>query len=323
LAGTAGFLGLRPDVAGGEPPPETTKLRVLFRRGNICQSGLLILAEEALHQEGFTELQYVVKPTVAEYFQALISGEGDISMQFSASAIVYMEEGAPIVFLAGAHVGCLYLFGTDKVRAIRDLKGKTIAVPAMRSSQHVFVASMLAYVGIDPRKGVNWVTHPLAESARLLTEGKVDALLAIPPEAQELRAKRIGHVVVDTMMDRPWSSYLCCVPTGYRDFVRNNPVATKRALRGIFRTADVLDRERERVARVLVDSGYTGNYDYALEALKDIHYGGWRKYAPEDTVRFYALRLHEAGFIKSNPKKIIAQGTDWRFFNELKKELKG
>jgi len=26
--------------------------------------------------------------------------------------------------------------------------------------------------------------------------------------------------------------------------------------------------------------------------------------------------------IKSSPQKILAQGTDWRFFNELKKELK-
>jgi NitT/TauT family transport system substrate-binding protein len=48
-----------------------------------------------------------------------------------------------------------------------------------------------------------------------------------------------------------------------------------------------------------------------------------REYGPEDSVRFYALRLREAGIIKSNPKKILAQGTDWRFFNELKRELKG
>jgi len=27
--------------------------------------------------------------------------------------------------------------------------------------------------------------------------------------------------------------------------------------------------------------------------------------------------------LKSSPQKLIAQGTDWRFFNELKKELKG
>jgi hypothetical protein len=39
-------------------------------------------------------------------------------------------------------------------------------------------------------------------------------------------------------------------------------------------------------------------------------------------MRFCALRLYESGLIKSNPKKIIAEKTDWRFFNELKRELK-
>ena len=43
---------------------------------------------------------------------------------------------------------------------------------------------------------------------------------------------------------------------------------------------------------------------------------------PEDSFRFYALRLYEAGLIKSTPNKIIAENTDWRFFDELKRELK-
>jgi hypothetical protein len=47
----------------------------------------------------------------------------------------------------------------------------------------------------------------------------------------------------------------------------------------------------------------------------------WREYDPEAPCA-YALRLHEAGLIKSTPQKIIAEGTDWRFFNELKRELK-
>jgi NitT/TauT family transport system substrate-binding protein len=182
---------------------------------------------------------------------------------------------------------------------------------------------MVAYVGLDPRKDINWVTHSHAESVRLLAEGKIDAVMALPPEPQELRAKKIGHVVVNTMMDRPWFQYFCCMVTGNREFVRTYPVATKRALRAIFRAVDLCAREPDLFARFLVDMGYTKNYDYALQALKEIPYRTWRRHEPEDTVRFYALRLHEVGMIRSSPQKIIAQGTDWRFLNELKKELKG
>ncbi len=81
--------------------------------------------------------------------------------------------------------------------------------------------------------------------------------------------------------------------------------------------------EPEQVARALVDGGFTSRYDYALQTMKDVPYDKWRIYDPEDTIRFYALRLREAGMIKSTPQRLTAQGTDWRFLNELKKEIKG
>jgi NitT/TauT family transport system substrate-binding protein len=56
--------------------------------------------------------------------------------------------------------------------------------------------------------------------------------------------------------------------------------------------------------------------------MTELPYGRWRELDPEDTVRFYSLRLQEVGMIKSTPDRIIAQGTNWRFLNELKQELK-
>ena len=109
---------------------------------------------------------------------------------------------------------------------------------------------------------------------------------------------------------------------GNREFVRKYPVATKRALRAILKATEVCALEPERTAQSIVDKGFTPSYAYALQTMKEIPYNKWREYDPEDTVRFYALRLHEAGMIKSSPQKIIAQGTDWRFLTELKKELK-
>jgi NitT/TauT family transport system substrate-binding protein len=108
-----------------------------------------------------------------------------------------------------------------------------------------------------------------------------------------------------------------------RDFVRKQPGATKRALRAILKAANLCAADPEQAARFIVSRGYTGELTYAAQAIREIPYARWREYDPEDTVRFYALRLHEVGMIKSSPQKLIAQGTDWRFFNELKKELKG
>jgi NitT/TauT family transport system substrate-binding protein len=76
-------------------------------------------------------------------------------------------------------------------------------------------------------------------------------------------------------------------------------------------------------ARRIVDRGFTTEYDYGLQTLNEVPYNKWRDYDPEDTIRFFSLRLREVGMIKSNPNRIIAEGIDWRFLNELKRELKG
>jgi NitT/TauT family transport system substrate-binding protein len=110
--------------------------------------------------------------------------------------------------------------------------------------------------------------------------------------------------------------------TGHREFVHKYPVSTKRAVRAILKAADLCVEQPERVARMVVDRGFAQSYPYALETLKEVSYGAWRTHDPADTLRFHAVRLHEVGMIKTTPQKLIAQGTDWRFLNELKRELK-
>ena len=322
LAGTGAFLGLRSELMAAEPPPETTRLRIP-RIPSICRSPEWV-AEELLRTEGFTDVQYIPTEGTQGVERWLASGEVDVGGHFAAPVILRLEAGDPIVILAGEHVGCFELLGTDRIRTIRDLKGKTVAIPALDPSPYAFLASMAAYVGLDPRKDIRWVKHPASESMQLLAEGRIDAYLGFPPNPQELRAKKIGHVVVNSMMDRPWSQYFCCMVTANKEFVRKHPIATKRALRAILKGADVCAREPERVARFLVDKGYTKNYEYALQTMKEMQtaYGAWREYDPEDTLRFYSLRLQEVKMIKSSPQKILAQGTAWRFLRELKKELK-
>ena len=325
LAGTAGLLGWHPRSTAAEPPPETTRLR-LTKVPSTCRAPQWV-AEELLLAEGFTEVQYIKVEAGGKGADltgsALVSGQVDLSMQFIGPSILQVDEGDPLVLLAGIQIGCYELFGTERVHAIRDLKGKTVAAGPVRGSGHTFLASMAAFVGLKPATDITWVDSPDREALRLFAEGKVDALMASPPRAQEARARKLGHMIVSTVMDRPWSQYFYCLLAGHRDFVRQHPVATKRALRAILKAADLCALEPERVARFLVDQGYAERYDYTLQALQEIPYNRWREYDPEDTVRFHALRLHEAGMIKTSPQKIIAQGTDWRFLNELKKQLKG
>ena len=252
----------------------------------------------------------------------MASGEANFTIAAAPAIITRIDAGEGVLVLAGVHVGCFELFGNDRVHSLRDLKGKRVAVTQLGSGRHVFLASMLAHVGLNPHQDINWVTNPATVSMQMFARGEIDAFMGFPPEPQELRAKKIGRVVVNTTTDKPWSQYFCCILIANREFARKHPAATKRVVRAVFQAADICTLEPERAIKFRSDRGYTAGTDYALQTVKELPFDRWRQYEPEDTVRFYALRLHEAGMIKNHPQKIISQGTDWRFIRELKKELK-
>jgi NitT/TauT family transport system substrate-binding protein len=322
VTGVIGGLAWSPDHVSAEPPPETTKIR-LPKYPAVCTAPQFV-AEPLFQAEGFSDTQYVTRPgPVSWAMKALAVGELDIMVTYCTNLILQLDTGDPVVILGGIHVGCYELFGAERVRAVRDLRGRKVAVPELGSGHHTFVSMMASHVGLDPRKDIEWVVQPADESKKLLAEAKIDALMAFPPDPQELRAKKIGHVVVASAIDRPWSQYFCCVIGANAGFVRKHPIATKRAARAILKATNLCSTEPAQAARFLVNRDIANSYEYVLQALKDLPYNRWRELDPTDSVRFWALRLHEAGLIKSGPNKIIAQGTDWRFLNELKKELKG
>jgi NitT/TauT family transport system substrate-binding protein len=206
LATAAGLIGGARGMAQ-EAPPETTTIR-LAKIPGICIAPQYV-AEELLRSEGFTNVQYVEHSV--NVYAGFTAGTIDISMAFIAPYIIQIDAGLPLVLLGGVHAGCFELFGTERIRAVRDLKGKMVAIPELGSAHHVFVAAMASHVGIDPKRDINFVIHPPAESMQLLADRKIDAFMGFPPDPQELREKKIGHVIVSSGLDRPWSQYFCCI----------------------------------------------------------------------------------------------------------------
>jgi NitT/TauT family transport system substrate-binding protein len=313
-AGVAGVI-VPPRVRAAQAPLETTTIRL----GKIPAScdAPIYAAADLLRAEGFTDVRFISTAPGPTRIEALGRGEFDFTMTSALTQINALDTGVPLTIVAGLHAGCYELFARAGVRGITDLKGKRVGLASVSPALLIMMA---AAVGLD-RKEIDWVTDPTLRPLDLFADGKIDAFLGFPPEPQQLRARNAGHVIVNTALDRPWSQYFCCMLVGNREFVRNNPVATKRAVRAILKATDLCDSESERVARAIADRGFADRYDFLLQTLQDNPYK-WREYDAEDTIRFWALRLHEAGFIKASPQKIIAEGTDWRFLNELKRELK-
>jgi NitT/TauT family transport system substrate-binding protein len=332
LAGTASLaeLGLGRKSLAAEPPLEVTTIR-FAKDPATCIAPQVF--EELLRAEGFTDIRYVdvtearVHRADAANSDALsdmfANGEVDFGRTFAPGLVLGMNAGAPVTVLSGLHLGCFEVFGKNEIRTLSDLKGRTVGVDIYKlSPNRALLAIMFGLVGLDPVKDIRWVSDPSLQPKDLFIEGKIDAFLAAPPELQEVRARNIGHAIVSSITDRPWSQYYCCMLAASTEFARKYPVATKRALRAILKAADVCASDPRRAAQLMVDRGYAARYDYTLQALNEVRYDVWRDFDPEDSLRFYALRLHEAGLIKTTPEKLIAEHTDWHFLNELKHELK-
>jgi NitT/TauT family transport system substrate-binding protein len=315
LAGAAGFAGALP-LQAAEGPPEITTVRFVKIPGDCLAPQYL--GEELLRGEGFTDIRYVEKPGNA-LPESIARGEADFGFDFAPDSVAMIDRGVAITVLSGVHVGCIELLAKQSIRSVSDLKGKRVGIPGFGNSSHVHITLMAAEVGLDPSKDIDWV---VGSEKQLFIDGKIDAFIGVSPDPQELRARQIGHALLKTAVDRPWSQYFCCMLIGNREFVRNYPAATKRVVRTILKAADFCAADPAGAAQRLVDRGLTPRYDYALQMLSELPYDKWREYDHEDTIRFYALRMREAGFIKSSPQKIIAGGADWRFLDELKRELK-
>jgi NitT/TauT family transport system substrate-binding protein len=333
--GVAGLGGLGIAGLGGgvrsfaaEPPPEITTIR-LEKDPVTCIAPQA--AEELLRAEGFTTIRYV-DMTEARIRRAesaksgpsadmITHDEVDLARDFAPSHVQGMDAEAPITILAGLHLGCFDVLAKGDIHRLSDLKGRTVGL-AGASVDKVMLTIITRLVGLDPDRDFRWVTSTTGNPMDLFIEGKIDAFLAVPPFLQELRARNIGHVIFSSINDRPWSQYYCCYLAINTAFAHQYPVATKRILRAILKATDLCVSQPARMAQLLVEQGYTTHFDYALKALSEIRYDVWRDYDHEDSLRFYALRLHEAGLIKSSPQELIAKHTDWRFLNELKRELK-
>jgi NitT/TauT family transport system substrate-binding protein len=333
LAAATAVFGARQSLAD-EGPPETTTIRFRFEDAppsvvngvadNMSCNAPVYVTEDLLRAEGFTDIRYVpVKggPIITKAFER---GDIDFGLMFVPGAMRRLDAGVPISVVAGIHPGCFDLFVHEHIRTFADLKGKRVGLGDVRgSANHVYVSIMAAYVGLDPKKDIEWLTtDDVAIPMELFIQNRIDGYLAFVPEFPELRSGKNTRVLVDMAMDRPWVQYFCCMLVGNTDFVRRHPIATKRAIRAILKATDLCATDPKHVARRLIEGGFAQHYDIALQTLTEVPFNVWRELDPEDSLRFYGLWLHEFGELKSTPNQLIAEGTDWRFFNELKRELK-
>ena len=99
LAGTGALLGLRPEPVAAEPPPETTRIRLIV--GTACNAGPSYAAQQFLSSEGFADVQYIRGRAGQQDEKLLAAGEADLDPSFAPRHIIRVDAGDPIIMLGG------------------------------------------------------------------------------------------------------------------------------------------------------------------------------------------------------------------------------
>ena len=315
---SAASLVCTPQALAAEGTLETTSVR-FFESSLMCSGAPQYAAEALLRAEGFKEIAYIEVPRAGRA-QAIADGRVDFMLTFAVNHIEAIDQRAPITILAGVHAGCYELFAREGIGSITELKGKQVG---LQIGSPALLKLMAAQVGLDPEKDLQWVIDPKVEPLELFAAGKIDAFLGFPPEPQELRARMLGHVILRHDGGSP-------VVAVFLLHARRQP-GLRPKLPGRDQAGDARHPQGRRPLRrtsplesreSFVDGASPSITTMTAQTLSELPYDKWRDYDAEDTIRFYSLRLYEAALIKSSPNKIIAERTDWRFLNELKRELK-
>ncbi len=300
------------------PPPETTSIKLA---AGACDSAIFG-AERFLREEGFTDVQFTDALTAT----AITAGNAHIGNAFPQAFFNSVESAPKVVALGGLHPGCIEIWAQPGIASVKDLKGRTITVPskALASLPYTWMAMALKQAGVDP-KDVNFVVQADADLLKLYLDGKSDALFVATTAAAALKTNPAnkGKAIFSQVMDEPWKSTNCCCLIASEPWYRANPIAAKRAMRAIYRTADALPADRADAAKLATDKGLFGG----APALANVREAAnmvpldWRTYDLEKAIRFYVPLLTDVGVLKTSADDLV-KSIDLKIFKELSTELK-
>ncbi len=310
-----------PTAAATLPPPETTTIRLT---AGACDSAIFG-AERYLREEGFTNVSFGDGSGVST-IAGIAAGSVDLGNTFPQGFFNSVESGAKVVSLGGLHPGCVEIWAQPGIASVKDLKGRSVTVTAKTLSnlQYSYIAIAMKQAGVDPKE-VNWVVQADADTLKLYLDGKSDAVFVATTGASALKKNPAnkGQIIYSQVMDEPWKSNNCCFIVASEAWYRANPIAAKRAMRAIYRTADALPTDRGDAAKLATDQGLFGG----AAAIANVREAAnmvpldWRTYDLEKAVRFYVPLLTDVGVLKASTEDLL-KAIDLKIFKELSTELK-
>jgi NitT/TauT family transport system substrate-binding protein len=200
-------------------------------------------------------------PNQTVLIASLQSGSAEMGSSVLVSMLPAQEAGIPLAVVAPCitfpmphNVGVLSRTGSD-MKSAKDLIGKKIGVPGLKSYFHVMTLRWLAEKNVDPTH-ITFVEAPFPQMPDLLKAGQVDAVCTVDPFYHRIIDQKIGYQFDDFVASVPAGTIVDCYAT-MKDWAVKNPAAVKAFRDGITESIAYL-KAHEASARESL-AKWTGN----------------------------------------------------------------
>lgn len=204
----------------------------------------------------------------------LSTDKADVAIGLIAGMLQPLDNGLETQAILGLHTGCITLvtLKDSGIESTADLRGKTIGVTALSSSQHIAALRALNFEGYTA-DDVEFVVYDADSIQQALLNGAVDVIALGDYKAKIMEQEEGVKIIFDTSTDERLKDENCCVLFASKEAIENNSERLAKLVTAIQKASVWIEKNPELAARIQEAQGYTvGDVDVNTELLKTYSY---------------------------------------------------
>ena len=295
-------------------------VRINFQTGTLCAAPVHVAMKMGLFDEELEKIgqkaEYVLQAEGgATLGEMIASGKVDAGYGLYATQLQAMENGLPISYTSGIHIGCTkyYVRSDSDIQSVKDLRGKKIGVPGLADSSVMNLKRKLMDVGIGvtaDNNEVEFVAYSSSDLAIALNNGAVDVIGAHDPVATKGELAYGFRKILDTGTDEKFVNEYCCQQFVTHKLVSENPEGAAAVTRALQKASAFVEAEPRAAAQLQIENDLVaGDLDFNAALLEELNFIPSRSLGKK-TFDAAARQLQTAGILKETTdiEKFIAQG---------------
>jgi NitT/TauT family transport system substrate-binding protein len=195
----------------------------------------------------FVSQRFTDFPTVVETMKA---GRLDATFMIVPLAMRLREQGVKVkICYLGHRDGSTVMVKKDSdIHSLKDLAGKTFAIPSKYSNQNFVIHKLMEDQGVDP-KTINFVEMPPPDMPGSLAVGRIDGYFVGEPHAARAELDGSGRVLYHAK--DIWPHFISCCLVVTEKLIDEKPNEVRDLVRGIAESGEWAETHRLEAAKVV------------------------------------------------------------------------